>query len=89
MQESLNNVVKHSGSTLVEVRAEFCPNRIRLSIEDNGEGFSEAIIRTGKRRCSGFGLLGMRERAVAVGGQLEIKSTIGEGTKVVIEVPLG
>lgn len=88
LQESLNNVVKHSNASQVEVKIEFRPDMVILSIEDNGHGFSESTIRAGKRRVSGFGLLGLRERTAAVGGHLEIESNIGQGTKIIMVVPL-
>ena len=69
------------GATRVEVNLEPRDSRVRLEVADNGAGF--AFAEEGK----GLGLSGMRERALLVGGTLEIDSRPGKGTTVVLEVP--
>lgn len=87
VQEALNNVVKHSEAQQVSVTLTVSAKQITLVVEDDGQGFAEDQIRTGKRRSSGFGLLGMRERATAVGGKVKIDSNIGVGTRIELVVP--
>lgn len=85
-QEALTNVRKHAAATKVEVKLEYQSGVISFSVTDNGCGFGiEQRSPQGRRS---FGLLGMRERSAAIGGQLEIDSTPGEGTRVMIRVPL-
>ena len=61
--------------------------RIRLGIEDDGKGFDVAEAMRLKDGMRGLGLLGMRERAVLLGGRLSIDSRPGHGTRVDVEVP--
>ncbi len=82
-QEALVNAARHSGASRVEVSLEPRDSRVRLEVSDNGTGF--AFAEEGK----GLGLSGMRERALLVGGTLEIDSRPGKGTSVVLEVPAG
>lgn len=82
-QEALVNAARHSGASRVEVSLEPRDSRVRLEVSDNGTGF--AFAEEGK----GLGLSGMRERALLIGGTLEIDSRPGKGTSVVLEVPAG
>ena len=82
-QEALMNASRHSGAGHIEVSLEPCDSRVRLQVADNGSGF--AFAEEGK----GLGLDGMRERALLVGGTLEIDSRPGKGTTVRLEVPAG
>jgi len=88
LQEALNNVVKHSGADEIDVKLEFTEDEIFLQVADNGQGFDESQLQRGERKSSAFGLLGMRERATAVGGQLQVDSQAGEGAKIAVVVPL-
>ena len=82
-QESLTNIARHSGATLVSATLEATGNEISLTIKDNGKGFDTEAQR-GKRT---LGLLGMRERALMMNGKLSIESTPGRGATVKIYVP--
>jgi signal transduction histidine kinase len=83
-QESLTNVARHSGAKTVVANLQRTPAQICLSITDDGKGF--AI--NGTREKKTLGLLGMKERAVMIGGRLEILSEPGKGTTVIITVPV-
>jgi signal transduction histidine kinase len=86
IQEALANVRKHAGATRARVQLVLADNHLEASVEDDGVGFDpEALGRTSLPR---FGLATMRERAEAVGGTLTISSTPGEGTQVVVRVPV-
>jgi signal transduction histidine kinase len=82
-QESLTNVARHSGANKVISNLQKTPKQICLSITDDGKGFS--MNGSGERKT--LGLLGMKERAVMIGGKLEIISEPGKGTTVLITVP--
>lgn len=82
-QEALNNVVKHARAKTVDVVLEVDEAEIRLSVTDDGVGFASAASATG------YGIVGMRERAQLLAGTLSIHSTPDKGTSVVATIPLG
>jgi signal transduction histidine kinase/ligand-binding sensor domain-containing protein len=88
VQESLNNVIKHAQATEVSVRIQRTLELMLLSIEDNGRGFTSAS-RNSHSEFSGFGMTGMMERAQLLGGRFQVHSTLGRGTLITVEVPLG
>jgi signal transduction histidine kinase len=81
--EALTNVRKHAGAGEVTLRLEATRAGLRLTIEDTGSGFR---ARGARRR--GFGLLGIEDRARAVGGRARIRSAPGRGTTVAVTIPL-
>lgn len=83
VQEAMANVVRHAKATRVDLLAERRGDRVLVMVEDNGIGFDAD---QGKP-AGHFGLLGLRERAEALGGTLTIESAPGAGTTVVVEVP--
>jgi signal transduction histidine kinase len=87
VHEALNNAVRHGHATTVNIALEQGEKHVRCVISDDGAGFDvEAVLAPGGRR--GLGLLGMRERASAVGGSCLISSKPGEGARVEVVVPL-
>ena len=84
-QEALNNVAKHAQARDATVLLERSAGRISLIVEDDGIGF-DVEQRLGVRQR--FGLTGMRERALLLGGEFDIESTPGKGTTVVARIPL-
>jgi len=85
-QESLRNVRKHSQATEAVVRVEFTPHKVKLSITDNGQGFELPELLGDFASRGKLGLLGMHERARLVGSSLSVKSQVGKGTTVALEV---
>jgi PAS domain S-box-containing protein len=83
VQESLTNVLKHAGATQVEVTLEATGDGILLEVRDNGRGFAPDC---GPRRGK-FGLVGMRERALMLGGRVDINSAAGAGTSIIVRLP--
>jgi len=83
-QETLTNVARHARSTSLEVILKKQGDRLVLRIRDNGQGFDPADPSLSKS----LGLLGMRERAAMLGGQVNISSAPGEGTSVTAWIPL-
>jgi PAS domain S-box-containing protein len=82
-QEALNNIVKHARASRVEVRLELADGSVRLEIGDNGEGFDPQGEFPGH-----LGLRSMRERAEKAGGTLAVESTPGQGTRILIRIPV-
>ena len=82
VQESLTNICKHAQATSVTVGLLAHAGMIHLSIEDNGKGFNPT------QNTTGFGLQGMRERAVALGAQLNLQSQLGTGCCISVCLPL-
>lgn len=82
LQESLTNIAKHAQAQSVMVKLQQQPNLIVLSIVDDGIGFHPT------QNTTGFGLQGMRERALALGGQFKIYSQPGKGCHVSVSLPL-
>lgn len=87
-QEALRNVEHHAQATSVTVTVDFLEGIVKLSVADNGVGFvlppGQDFVTSGK-----LGLLGMRERAEALGGRLDIQSRPGEGTVLTASIPVG
>jgi len=86
-QEALSNVRKHAEASKVGVTVEADASNIKMTIADNGIGFSVARLTDDLARQGKLGVLGMEERARLIGGDLEIKSEPGIGTTVILEVP--
>jgi len=84
LQEAMNNIVKHANADWVRVSLRKVGAILQFSIEDNGRGFNPSglSIRRGSNR--GFGLLTMKERATSSDGIFEIKSTLEQGTRILI-----
>ena len=77
-QEAIHNVKKHAGARHLSVQLEYRPEAIALEVRDDGRGFAAGLASQPGR----FGLTGMKERAAAIGGTLEITSEPGAGTTV-------
>ncbi len=82
-QETLTNVARHANATEVNVRLAKEDGDLTLEVHDNGQGVSEEQLSAG----SSLGILGMRERALLLGGELTITGAPGEGTTVRVRIP--
>lgn len=82
-QEALNNVAKHAEASAVDVSLLATDERLELDVHDNGKGVTPDVM--GRRNC--FGLRGMRERALSLGGGLKVGSEPGRGTTVSVWLP--
>jgi signal transduction histidine kinase len=81
-QEGLTNVRKHAAAGSAGVVLDYAdPTTVRLEVRDDGRGLPGDVTDTG------FGLLGLTERAVRLGGRLDISSVPGQGTTLLVEVP--
>jgi signal transduction histidine kinase len=82
-QETLTNVARHANATEVNVRLAKEDGSVNLEASDNGKGVREEQLSAG----SSLGILGMRERALLLGGELTITGAPGEGTSVRVRIP--
>jgi two-component system nitrate/nitrite sensor histidine kinase NarX len=86
VQEALANARKHGRAHCVKVRFGCENGRVRLIIEDDGQGFDPDLPPAAGERH--FGLRFMRERAEMLGGSLDIATAPGTGVRVIVEFPL-
>ena len=84
-QEALNNISKHAHPTTVNVSLTVNNDTVHLSIKDNGQGFDPNQRRS--KGHWGIGLLGIHERATAIGGSASIESSVGVGPIVSVDLP--
>jgi signal transduction histidine kinase len=87
VQEALHNVAKHSRAELVTLTLDEVGGRIRLMVEDNGDGFSVPESLWEEPQKKGLGLNSMRERVDLSGGRFSLDSRVGEGTIVTAQWP--
>jgi signal transduction histidine kinase/putative methionine-R-sulfoxide reductase with GAF domain len=84
--ESLRNVAQHSGASNAKVVLRYDAEQVVATIEDDGKGFDSQELGTAEERGH-YGIVGMRERAEGVGGQLVVRSEAGRGTIVRASIP--
>jgi len=84
-QEALTNVARHANATSVNVNLGLESGNLMLEVRDNGEGIPESALLDPKS----LGLLGMKERALAFGGRVNIVGNPGNGTRVIMVIPSG
>lgn len=85
VQEAVTNALKHAEPSRILVSLRMEDGDVVACVEDDGSGFEPAAI---ERRSHGLGLVGMRERAAGVGGRVTFESRPGEGTRVVLRLPV-
>lgn len=78
-QEGITNALRHASATTIDVRVELDDQSASVTVTDDGRGFSTTSV--------GWGLEGVRERVENVGGQVDIESTAGAGTRLAVRVP--
>jgi signal transduction histidine kinase len=82
--EAIVNAARHASASRIEVRVEAAAGRVVLTVEDDGVGFDAASPGSGPDH---WGLKYMRERALAIGGALHVRTSPGSGTRIVAEGP--
>lgn len=83
VQESITNAVRYAEANQIDITMELINGLVQVTIEDDGKGFDPKKVEAG----GSFGLLGMKERALVLGGHIDIKSTPGKGTCITLQVP--
>ena len=84
LQEALTNVVRHADATSISITLDKTDTEVRLTVEDNGKGLSQESLAT----MQSLGIMGLRERAMALGGALRLQGIPGRGTIVEVSLPL-
>lgn len=84
VQESLTNITRYAQASQVDITLGQHGNELWVEVRDNGRGFDQGAASNKKS----FGLLGMRERALAMGGQVDITSAPGQGTVIAVTIPI-
>ena len=84
-QELLTNIAKHASASLVHINVQVIQNSLQLSVQDNGAGFDLTWVLE-QKEC--FGLLGVRERMLALGGELQTETTPGRGCCMTVIIPV-
>lgn len=85
IQESLQNIHRHSESTKCWIRIENDETATKVTIRDNGRGFHPESVKV--HAGGGSGVIGMQERAEVIGARLTLESTPGQGSEVCLEIP--
>jgi two-component system, NarL family, sensor kinase len=88
LQETLKNVEKHARACRVTVNLTKRGDIVQLTIIDDGIGFNPDHRPARQKGKGGFGLMGMRERAISVGGDLKVKSMRRNGTEIEVRIPM-
>jgi signal transduction histidine kinase len=87
-QEALHNAIQHADASEIAVRLTQYPDRLRLTVTDDGQGIEGGVEPARFVAQGHYGLAGMRERAAMIGGTLEVQTAIDYGTVVILELPL-
>jgi len=83
LQEGMNNAIKHAKATSVWVNLEYLEGEVSISLEDDGQGFDP-----NQRSSYGIGLQGLRDRFLTLGGNFDIESAHGKGTRLYGSLPI-
>ncbi|MBK8047472.1 MAG: GAF domain-containing sensor histidine kinase [Anaerolineales bacterium] len=88
-QESLTNIAKHAEATTADIILNIQPDQVVLDIRDDGRGFDlQQVSERQLAHPGGWGLVGIRERALSLGGRYEIDTSLGNGVHLHVSVPL-
>ncbi len=87
VQEALHNVEKHSKAKNVKIKLSVKKSYLHINIKDDGKGFDLSRKKVSNVIQQKYGLIGMRERAEAIGGKFEVNTTPGKGTEVNLTLP--
>ncbi|MBL7077464.1 MAG: sensor histidine kinase [Kiritimatiellae bacterium] len=86
-QEALHNAIQHADASEIAVRLTLYPDRLRLTVTDDGRGITGGVEPARFVAQGHFGLAGMRERAAMIGGKLDVQTAADYGTVVILELP--
>jgi two-component system sensor histidine kinase UhpB len=87
LQESLANVARHAEGAPVRVSIAATPQRVTVTVADTGPGFEGEQALAGFEAEGHLGLAGMRERILALGGTVAVRSAPGRGVTIILELP--
>ena len=89
VQEALTNIARHAQANQVSIVLTYNLGEVNLTIEDNGKGFNVPEVLEQRVANRKFGLFGIQERVVVLGGSFQIESALGQGTTIYVKVPEG
>jgi signal transduction histidine kinase len=84
-QEAISNAVRHAHARCISVDLDFAEREFRITVKDDGRGLDPTKPPSGD---GGFGVVGMRERAHHIQGQLEVRTAPGKGTEISLRIPI-
>jgi len=87
VQEALTNIQKHANATTVNLRLQFQEGKFVVELRDNGNGFDLSQTLSSAISVGHMGLLGMKQRAEILGGNIKIKTAEGKGTTITLSLP--
>lgn len=87
-QEAISNVARHSDASSLNIEVQATAGKVTMTVEDDGVGFDPASVSPGRDLEGGLGLAGMVERAALLGGTVEVESSPGRGSSIIVETPL-
>jgi signal transduction histidine kinase len=87
-QEALHNAIQHADASEIAVRLTRYPDRLRLTVTDDGRGIPGGVEPARFVAQGHYGLAGMRERAAMIGGKLDVQTAVDYGTAVIFELPM-
>ena len=87
VQEALHNAIQHADASEIAVRMTQYPDRLRLTVTDDGRGIAGGTEPARFVAQGHFGMAGMRERAAMIGGKLDVQTAVDYGTVVILELP--
>ncbi len=88
IQEAINNIAKHAEAHHVRIQLEVKSGKITANIEDDGKGFDVDAFFKSRNGVQSLGLLGIQERTKLLDGSFTLKSQVGQGTHLTVEIPL-
>ncbi len=87
VQEVLTNTARHAQASQISIILNVFAGNINLTIEDNGVGFDVAKVLAERAENRKYGLFGIQERVLALGGSSQIESAPGQGTTIYVKIP--
>jgi two-component system sensor histidine kinase DegS len=85
VQELMGNAFRHSQANIINVHIDITNNSAKVGVEDNGKGFDvDSMLAS-----TGMGFKVIKERVEMLGGQIELDSTIGQGSNITFQIPAG
>ncbi|MBI2847928.1 MAG: sensor histidine kinase, partial [Chloroflexi bacterium] len=88
IQEAINNIARHAQAQEAHIRLLLRGSTARIEVSDDGKGFDVEKVLRPQFSGQGVGLLGIQERAYLLGGRFDIHSHPGQGTQIIVEVPI-
>lgn len=88
VQEALNNIRKHANATKASLRLKYLEDKLVVDVQDNGQGFDLSRTLDSAISVGHMGLLGMRERVKALGGDIKIRTSPHQGTNITLQFPI-